>query len=539
MRVIYPVILITFICCRTHQLTGMISRLLYLNWKLFLARLSRLQAALLIGYTLFLVGMFINIMGTAVVVVFLDSTTAQLDMDLPWLTPEMHHLILLTFANVFWLIHFSFTNTRMANIEENRKLLAFAYPSRNLAWHLNLMSLYHPVNMIYNLTWLVFLSLQIQTLQNIPLLVCALILNYGLIYSVKQRFLRLMERKFRIIVGSGLFIFFGVIFSVALISRDPEAILGPLAIQLSQVMSVLYLLPGGLLFQTATYTFSAGATVVMVVLMVATIWGIFMDHFRFTRKDLLNPSLKKVNKQISSLWAFLRRWLGPNAGKYLYYVAIHPYNKLQLVAILIIPLVYIPILLFMDFGVISQVLVLTMFAAIPVALMAMGMANMFGYEHREMLLHLQFPVPLKRQLQERFLGVIILPVIVFFMITVFEMLYLPQYGTVFGIYIANTFFFLCFMLFFMWSSFYQYQTAQYSTFSYKHPIVPQKVTFTISLMIFLLGYSVFIPLGEWQTHRMWFMGVLIACICIYLMANIELLANAFRKKILLKLWGDF
>ncbi len=517
----------------------MIPRLIYLNWKLFLARLSRLQVALLIGYTLFLVGMFINIMGTAVVVVFLDTTTAQLDMDLPWLIPEMHHLILLTFANVFWLIHFSFTNTRMINIEENRKLLAFTYPSRSLAWHLNLMSLYHPVNMIYNFTWLVFLGLQIHSLPNIPLLVCALILNYGLIYSIKQRFLKLMERRFRLIVGSGMFIFFGVILVVSIISRDPEAILGPLAIQLSQVMSVLYLLPGGLLYQSATQAFTPVVTAIMLVIMITAIWGVFMDHYRQTRIGLLNPSFQKMDKKISTLWSFLKRWMGPNAGKYLYYVAIHPYNKLQLVAILIIPVVYIPILLFMDFDVITQVLVLTMLAAIPVALLAMGMANMFGYEHREMLLHIQFPVSLKRQLQERFLGVITLPIIIFFIITVLEILYLPQLGTVFGIYIANTFFFLCFMLFFMWSSFYQYQTARYSTFSYKHPIVPQKVTFTISLMIFLLGYAVFIPLGEWQTHRLWFMGVLIGGICVYLMGNIELLANAFRKKILLNLWGDF
>ncbi|REL39298.1 hypothetical protein DYD21_02465 [Rhodohalobacter sp. SW132] len=461
-------------------------------------------------------------------------------MDLPWLTAEMHHLILLTFANVFWLIHFSFTNTRLINIEENRKLLAFGYPSRKLAWHLNLMSLYHPVNVIYNFTWLVFLGLQIHSGINIPLMVAALLLNYGLIYSVKQRFLRLMEQRFRLIIGSGLFIFFGVILAVAIISRDPEAILGPLAIQLSQVMNVLYWLPGGILYQTATYPFIFTEAAAIMLAVLAATWVIFLDHYRLTRSGLQNPSARKSgNRQFSSLWAFLKRWLGPNAGKYLYYVIIHPYNKLQLVAILIIPLVYIPILLFMDFGVITQVLVLTMLAAIPVALLAMGMANMFGYEHREMLLHLQFPVSLKHQLQERFLGVITLPIIIFFVITVLEIIYLPQLGTVYGIYIANTFFFLCFMLFFMWSSFYQYQTAQYSTFSYKHPIVPQKVTFTISLMIFILGYAVFIPLGDWQIHRLWFMGALIGIICVYLMANIELLANAFRKKILLQLWNDF
>ena len=138
----------------------------------------------------------------------------------------------------------------MVNIEENRKLLAFAYPSRSLAWHLNLMSLYHPVNLIYNFTWFVFLGLQIHSGLNIPVLVCAVILSYGLIYSVKQRFLKLMERRFRLIVGSGLFIFFGVILTVAAITRDPEAILGPLAIQLSEVLTVLYWLPGGILYQT-------------------------------------------------------------------------------------------------------------------------------------------------------------------------------------------------------------------------------------------------------------------------------------------------
>lgn len=517
----------------------MISRLLYLNWKLFLARLTRLQAALLIGYTLFLVAMFINILGTAVVVVFLDSTTAQLEMDLPWLTPEMHHLILLTFANVFWIIHFSFTNTRLINIEENRKLLAFAYPSRNLSRHLHLLSLYHPVNMIYNLTWFIFLGLQVQSGLNIPVLVCAVFLNYGLIYSAKQRFLKLMETQFRLIVGGGLLIFFGVVALVLIISRDPESVLGPLNIQMADVMGVLYWLPGGILYQTATSAISFTLALGMSLISIMLIYAVFMDHYIRTRRDLLKPSAMRVDKKISSLWAFLKRRMGPNAGKYLYYVMIHPYNKLQLVAILIIPVVYIPILLFMDFGMITQVLVLTMLAAIPVALLAMGMANMFGYEHREFLLHLQFPVTLKQQLQERFLGVITLPLIIFFVITVLEILYLPQLGTVFGIYIANTFFFLCFMLFFMWSSFYQYQTAQYSTFSYKHPIVPQKVTFTISLMIFMLGYAVFVPMEELQVYRLWFMGTLIGAICLYFVLNIELLANAFHKKILLKLWNDF
>lgn len=517
----------------------MIARLLYLNWKLFLARLTRLQAALFIGYSLFLVGMFINILGTAVVVIFLDSTTAQLQMDLPWLTADIHHLILLVFANVFWILHFSFTSTRLLNVEENRKLLTFGYPANKLAWHLNLMSLYHPVNIIYNLTWIVFLGIQINSAWNIPVLVCAVLLNYGIIYSIKQRFLKVMEHRFKLIVGSGLFVLFGVITLVAIITRDPATLFGTLAFQLSEITAVLYLLPGGLLFDSATYQHELLLTVVLLFFMVLLIWLIFRDHYYKTLTGLYSPEFRKTEKQISVLWSVLKKWMGPNAGKYFYYVAIHPYNRLQLLAIFIIPLVYVPLLLMLDFGIVTQILVPTLLAAIPVALLAMGMANMFGYEHREMLLHTQLPVSLKNQLKERFLGIVTVPLFIFYTITILEIIYLPELGTVLGIYIANTFFFLCFMLFFLWSSFYQYQTAKYSAFSYKHPIIPQKVTFSISMLIFIMGYAVFVPLGDLQPYRLWFMSGVIAAIAIYLWLNFEFLANAFRNKILIKLWSDY
>ncbi len=516
----------------------MIAKLLYLNWKLFLDRLTGLQTALFIGYSIFLLGMFFNIMGTALVVIFLDST-AEFQIDLPWLTPEVHQLILLTFANVFWILHFSFTSTRLLNVEENRKLLAFGYPAGKLAWHLNLMSLYHPVNIIYNLTWLVFLGIQIDSMWNIPVLVLAVFLNYALIFSIKQRFLKLVERKFRLIIFSGVFVLIGVGTVLAVVSRHTQAILQNVAVELTQIMDLLYWLPGGLLFSSATYTHELMLTSALLIFMLALIYLVFRDHYYKTLSGLLSPAFKKANQEISRLWISLKRILGPNAGKYLYYVCIHPYNKLQLVAILIIPIVYIPILLYIDFGIVTDILVPTMLAAIPVALLAMGMANMFGYEHREMLLHMQLPVSFEKQLKERFLGIITIPLFIFYGITIFELLYLPDLGSVFSIYTANSFFFLCFMLFFLWSSFYQYETARYSTFSYKHPIIGQKVTFSISMLIFILGYAVFVPLGDLQPYRLWVMTGLIAAIGLYLWKNLDLLASGFRKRILIQLWNDF
>jgi len=516
----------------------MISKLLYLNWNLFLSRLTRLQVALVFGYSLFLAIMLFNLMGSAMVVVFLDNTPGYA-VDLPWLTPDVHKLILAVFANVFWILHFGFTSTRLLNVEENRKLLAYGYPAGKLAWHLNLMSLYHPVNVIYNLTWLVFLSIQINSFWNIPVLVSAVLLNYAIIFSIKTRFLKMVEKRFRTVVFSLFFILFGSIQAIVIISRDAQAWLEGLAIEMSGILSFFLWLPGGLLYSAATYEHEPVLTSVVLFFLLLLTSLIFRDHYYKTLESLQSPVQKVYKEESSRLWRSLRRWFGSHAGKYSYYILTHPYNRLQFLAIAVIPIVYIPLLLYIDFGVIGEILILTMFAAIPVALLAMGMANMFGYENRELLLHKQFPVPFERQLKERFLGIITIPLIIFYLITIFEVMYLPQLGSALEIYISNTFFFLCFMLIFTWSSFYQYHKASFGSFSYKHPVIPQKVTFTISFAIFILGYAIFIPLYDYQVYRLWFMGLMILAIVFYLMVNFNLLYRTFHSRILPKLWNDF
>ncbi len=515
----------------------MLARLLYLNWKFFLSRLSRFQTLVIAGYTIFLLIMLFNLMGTALVVIFLDSTP-QYEIDLPWLTAEVHQLILITFANVFWFLHFAFTSTRLLNIDENRKLLAFGYPSGKLAWHLNLMSLYHPVNVIYNLTWLVFLSVQVNSGWNIPVLMIAVLLNYGIIYSIKHRFLAIMEKRFKVVVFSIIFIIFGTIQALAIISRHTQIWLGELSLQLSEIINFMYYLPGGLLYWSATYEHEIMLTFILSAFGLLLTLLIFRDHFNKTREGLLNPAVTRIEQKVSKLWSFLKKWLGPNAGKYYYYVIKHPYNRLQLLAIILIPIVYIPLLLHLEYGLISAILVPTMLAAVPVALLAIGMANMFGYENREFLLHMQFPVSFEKQLKERFLGIITVPLFIFYGITIYEITRLPEFGGVFDIYIANTFFFLCFMMVFLWSSFYQFQKASYQSFSFKHPIIPQKVTFTISFAIIILGYTIFVPIGDLHVYRLWVMVFLIGAIAAYLWKNFEVLVNLYRKKILNQLWNQ-
>ncbi|HMB97410.1 MAG TPA: hypothetical protein VKM36_02930 [Balneolaceae bacterium] len=518
----------------------MIAKLLYLNWKLFLSRMTRLQAFLFLGYSIFLVLMLFNLMGSAMVVVFLGSTPQYaIDIDMAWLTPEVHQLIMVVFANLFWILHFAFTSTRLLNVDENRKLLAFGYPAGKLAWHLNLIALYHPVNLIYNVTWLVFLSIQIESFWNVPVVLCGILLNYGIIFSIKTRFLQLLEKRFRTIVFSIIFVVVGTFQVVAMISSEARVMIESLAIQLTEVIGFFSWLPGGLIYTSATYTHNPALTATVLSFLAVLILLVFRDNYNKTLESLQNPKSELLKQQTGVLWRFLKQWLGSNAGKYYYYVIKHPYNRLQFLAIAIIPLVYIPILLYIDFGIISSVLILTMLAAIPVAVLAMGMANMFGYENRELLLHKQLPVSFEKQLKERFLGVIIVPLILFYIITIFEIYYLPQFGNVFDIYISNTFFFICFMLIFTWSSFYQYQKASFDSFSYKHPVIPQKVTFTLSIAIFLLGYTLFAPLYEYHTYRLQIMGFLILAIGFYLFINFNVLYRTFQKRILPGLWNEF
>jgi len=147
-------------------------------------------------------------------------------------------------------------------------------------------------------------------------------------------------------------------------------------------------------------------------------------------------------------------------------------------------------------------------------------------------------VGLERQLKERFLGVITLPLLIFYLITVLELLLLPELGKVWEIFISNTFFFLCFMLLFVWSSSFQYQRVNYSSFSFKHPIFSQKVTFIITFMIFLLGYAVFVPIGKYQIYRLSVMAFLILAIGTYLWMHMDVLATLFRKHVLKELWNE-
>ena len=515
----------------------MFYRLLTLNWRIFISNLNRIQLLLTIGYILFLGIMLVNLAGTAIVVVMMDNNP-WMTMELPWLTPDIYSFILLVFGNAFWVMHFSFTNMRLMNIEENRKLLGFGFPLKRLAKYLTIIGFCHPVNIIYNFTWLVFLLIQVDSAFQIPVAISAVALNYVLIYSIKNRFIRVVEKRFIAVVVGFLILVFVLFQFVSLFASNSSRIFAELIPQVETVNEFLSWLPGGMLIQTVTVHYGWMNAGIIFLFSSILVGLLVIDHFNKTKEGLLNPGLKKAEEEQGRLWRFLRKVLGRNAGKYYYYVMKHPYNRLQVLTLTIIPIVYVPLLMNVEYEIAQTILIPTILAGIPVALLAMGMANMYGYENREFLLHLQFPIGLEKQLKERFLGVIILPLLVFYLITIFELLVIPEIGSPLEIFIANTFFFLMFMLLFVWSSYFQYKKASYSSFSYKHPIIPQKVTFAISFLIFTMGYFVFVPLNGLEWYRLTIMGTVIVIMGVYLWQHMDVLVNLFKNRVLMRLWNE-
>ena len=197
----------------------------------------------------------------------------------------------------------------------NRKLLAYGYPVKKLSWHLNLMGFFHPLNLIYNFTWLVFLLMQIRHMMYIPVVLTVVLLNYAIIYSIKHRFLRIVEKRFKIIVFSALFLVFGSIQAIAIISRRFELIVSQYLPGVATLNDYLFYSPGGLLQYAASGDYNLAVASAIYAFSALLVFLIFRDHFFKTREGLLQPTFEKTVYKKNRLWHFLRKWLGLHAGK--------------------------------------------------------------------------------------------------------------------------------------------------------------------------------------------------------------------------------
>ena len=145
------------------------------------------EVAAILFYSVFIMVATGQFFGVILVLLF-TSDIDQFQALYPWLTEEVHLFANLLFVNVFWFTQVFFTKISRLRINENRKLLSFGMPVKKLTHYLNLAGFMHPLNLIFQVFWIIYLGYMAQTLIQYFAVLLLILVNYGLITSIKWRF---------------------------------------------------------------------------------------------------------------------------------------------------------------------------------------------------------------------------------------------------------------------------------------------------------------------------------------------------------------
>ena len=514
----------------------MFKKLLVYNWKVFRHSLTGTKIFVLVLYGLILAFLFAQVISTVFVIVTLQETA--LSKMFAWYTPERGQLILLGFANVLWLSQFFFTNVRLMKIEENRKLLTLGYPAHQLSRYLTILTFFHPINLLFNITWFVLLMLQFGSAQFVPIAAIVVLTNFSLIFSVKFRIMTVIKsyQKWILVLGLTVLAMVGIsanyLFSDTFFTSFEQHI--------PAINQAIALLPGGLIATAHSILYPLAVQLPLIVVCGALCFWLHRDHVFNTRRALQTRS-RQQSHQLKT--GPLRSWLcsvfGNHGGKYLYYVFSHPYNKIQGLFFLGFPLVYLPLMLGeMGNSGDHQFLILFIFIYAPLGFQLMFLGNMFGYEHREMLKELQFPVLTKNQLKQRILGALIIPAVLLVMVIIVEIFLLDSITQIATALLGNILLFELFLAIFLWSSFNRFEKVQWVSFSFTQPVISQSVAFTISLLMLVMGAAVFISYGAYEIYKQSIMLLVIGVGGFAIYRYIDNIEQKFSSKIIPELWTE-
>jgi len=512
----------------------MFKKLIEYNWKVFRQSLTGTKIAVFIIYGLSLALIFSQIISTVYLIITLQNT--QLSEMFKWYTPQRGRFILLVFANLLWLSQFFFTNIRLMKLKENRKLLTWGYPVRKLSQYLTLLTFLHPMNLLFNLSWLILLIFQFGSTHYLPIALGIMILNFSLIFSAKFRVLTVIKNYQKWLLA--LFLTVLVVASAMVESLFSSTLFTHFESYIPQLNKILVVLPGGLIASAHMVLKPLLAQIMALFFCGAVILLLHRDHIFNTQQSLqILSSQSTANTKTGWFRSWLCSQTGNHAGKYLYYVITHPYNKIQALLFVVFPILYVPYMVsrMEELGT-SKFLVLFFFMYAPMGFQLMFLGNMFGYEHRELLKSMQFPEGLEHQLRERFLGALIIPLTLLVIISGAEVIILMDVENLLSIVLGNILIFEAFLLIFLWSTFNQFVEVEWVSFSFTQPVISQSVAVTISLLMFLFSAIIYIPYGSYEEFKQIGMLVLIAIssFCIY--QYIDNIEQLFTSKITPDLW---
>lgn len=514
----------------------MFKKLFTYNWKVFRHSLTATKLFVLVFYGIFLVFVFSQVITTVFVIVALR--TSELSNTFAWYTPERGRFILLAFTNLFWMAQFFFTNIRLLKLKENRKLLTVGYPVHKLARHLALLAFGHPLNLLFNLTWLVLLLLQFGSYYYVPIALAIVVLNFSVIFSVKFRMLEAIRnyQKWLLSLLTGIL----VVASASIDQLFTSSLFEHYDAYIPTLNRIGSVLPGGLIAGLHTALQPWYLLLGVTVVSLAAIALLHRDHIRNTRRRLQSPKQPSRHQQTTGK---LRNWLctqlGNHAGKYLYYVLTHPYNKIQGLLFIALPIFYVPYLISgMERMESMNFLIFFIFMYAPMGFQLIFLGNMFGYEHRELLKEMQFPISLKKQLTERFLGALIIPTTLLVIVTGSEVILLWDGQNLMSVILGNILIFESFIAIFLWSTLNHFKVVEWVSFSFSQPVISQPVALMISLLMMVLSALIYISYGSYEIYKQLVMAVTIIGLGLGIYRYINNIQQVFTSKITPDLWTE-
>lgn len=515
----------------------MFKKLLKYNWNLFRHSLSGAKMLVLITYGLLVALIFSQVLTSVWVMVTMQN--ANLNNIFNWYTPERGHFLLLAFANILWLAQFFFTNIRLVNLEENRKLLTVGYPATKLSQYLTVVAIFHPLNLLFSISWFVMLMLQFGSFQYAPLAIAIALTNLAIIFSLKFRVLTVVKnyQKWLLLIAiTALFVassYINEFFSSAFFLSFES--------QLPTINQFLSFLPGGFIAVLPTFALTPILQIVIIGLCSIGCYLLHRDHITNTRQGLQAHNGR--NTKSSNEEGRLRNWLctqfGSHAGKYLFYVVSHPYNKIQALLFLIFPILYVPYLIArLDELGSSQFILLFFFMYAPMGFQLIFLGNMFGYEHRELLKEMQFPILFREQLKERLMGAIIIPMTLLVIVSGAEFIILNEKGNLLSIILGNILIFEAFVGIFLWSTFNRFKKVKWVSFSFSQPVISQPVAVIFSLLMIVFSALFYISYGAFEGYKQLAMLILIIISGFWIFHFISNIQQRFIENITPHLWNE-
>lgn len=512
----------------------MLKSFISLHTKLWWRSVSTAELFAVAFYCLFLLMIFGQFAGLAVALTLNINLDAVRELY-PWFTPEMQKLGQLIILNMLWLMQFVFTKSNRLPFHENRKLLSFSISKKKLAGYLNLVTFLHPVNLIFHFIWLIILIPKTESWLHTAAVAALVLCNYKLILLIKWNFKSIPGDKLKWFN----FLLIGLIFGFLIASPylSLSALLPPKEQLVPWVFSWMAFTPGNG-FTAFTALENNLWITLCLILFIAALFMLYRISTKLYSKALTTPSGFEVTlKGKKSRFPLFKKLYGNEAGKYMYTIWNHSYSKTQLLVTLVIVAFYT--LSISINGNPLQSAVLVMLSMVPVMFLLIMLVNGFGFENREFLLSMQFPLRRGDIFLKRIYAAVVtaLPAILFILMLIpFYYQHLVSIiQAYFGLFLIS----MIVLNYVIGSSITNYKKIRdVNVLSFTNPVIPASVSFFAFSIIFIVGGLSFTVIESIQVYHILIL-LLLNIYFFYLLRNkITDYDEKITTRLLPKLWNE-